>query len=329
MENLLGSSMEEMVRLCPGTANPSLVRGISKYLKLPVIDVNVSCFKDGETFVRIRENVRSKDVFVIQPTSPPVNSHLMELLVMLDALKRSSVGSITLVMPYYGYSRQDRKVEPRVPITAKLVADLLEAAGADRIMTVDLHAGQIQGFFNMPVDNLYAAPVLLNYVKQKQFSNPIIVSPDAGGAARARGFAKRLNTGLAIIDKRRSKPNEAKAMNIIGDVHGKEAIIVDDMIDTAGTLCEAASALKKAGATKILACATHGVFSSPAIKRIAESDLEELVVTDTISHAPEDLCEKISVISVAGLVGEAIKRVFEGSSVSELFKDKPINSIFL
>jgi len=315
--------MREELKLCAGLANPALSEGISDYLGVPLVGMQISHFKDGETFVRIKENVRGKTVFVIQPTSPPVNNNLMELLIIMDALKRASAERIIVVMPYYGYSRQDRKVEPRVPITSKLVANLIETAGATRVVTVDLHAGQIQGFFNVPVDNLYASPVLTKYIKSKGFSNPVVVSPDAGGVARARAFAKGLNSGLAIIDKRRTAPNVAEAMNIIGDVYGKEAILLDDMIDSAGTMCQASYALKKAGAVRLMACATHGVLSSPALERIENSALEEVVITDTIPADKDErtLCKKIKVISIAELLGEAIRRIYSGNSISELFKE--------
>jgi len=313
--------MRGEIKLCAGKANPRLADGISKYLGIPLAGIDISHFKDGETFVRVKENVRGRSVFLIQPTTPPVNNNLMELLIIMDALKRASADRIIVVTPYYGYSRQDRKAEPRVPITARLVANLIEAAGATRVVTVDLHAGQIQGFFNIPVDNLYASPILIESIRKKNFSRPVVVSPDAGGVARARAFARHLNADLAIIDKRRTGHNVAEVMNIIGDVDGREAILIDDMIDSAGTIQEASRALKKAGAVRIMACATHGVLSEPALERIANSELEEVLITDTVplKDADSSLMEKIKVVSIASLLGEAIKRIHEGTSISELF----------
>jgi ribose-phosphate pyrophosphokinase len=303
-----------------GNSNPELTKKICAYLGVPLGGAKVKTFSDGEVQIEIEENVRTKDVFVVQSTCCRVNDNLVELLLMIDAFKRASARRITAVMPYYGYARQDKKVAPRVPISAKLVADLLTTAGATRVITMDLHAGQIQGFFNIPVDNLFAAPVLLSYLK-KQFSNDIvIVSPDAGGVERARAFAKRLSAGLAIVDKRRSAPNEAKAMAVIGDVHNKTAIILDDMVDTAGTLTEAVSVLLKSGAKDVHACCSHPVLSGPAVKRINDSDLSSLVATDTIPlSANAMMCDKIKVLSIAELVGEAIIRSFNGDSVTSLF----------
>jgi len=270
--------------------------------------------------VEIRENVRGKDVFVLQSTCAPVNDHLVELLLMIDAFKRSSAQRITAVVPYYGYARQDKKVVPRVPISARLVADLITAAGANRVITMDLHAGQIQGFFNIPVDNLYAAPVLLEYIKESFNNDTVIVSPDAGGVERARAFAKRLDTQLAIIDKRRAAPNQAEAMNVVGDVEGKIAIILDDMVDTAGTLCQAAGALKDRGALEVHACCAHAVLSGPAVQRIGDSDIQTVVVTNTIPLSEKAQgCDKIRVLSVSKLLAEAIHRCHTGSSVSSLF----------
>jgi ribose-phosphate pyrophosphokinase len=270
--------------------------------------------------VQINENVRGADVFVIQSTCMPVNHNIMELLLMIDALKRASAGRITAVIPYYGYARQDRKVQPRVPISARLVADLLSAVGVNRVLTIDLHAGQIQGFFDIPVDHLYAAPVLSEYVKKRYTNDVVIVSPDAGGVERARAFAKRLNVSLAIIDKRRERANESKVMNVIGDVREKDAVIFDDMVDTAGTITQGVSALKEKGARRIIAACTHAVLSGPAIERINESDLEEVIVTNTIPVDDKlQRCKKITVLSVAPLLGEAIKRIHEESSVSSLF----------
>ncbi|HWS16149.1 MAG TPA: ribose-phosphate pyrophosphokinase, partial [Candidatus Methylomirabilis sp.] len=276
-------------------------------------------FSDGEVNVEIRDNVRGVDVFIIQPTSPPVNDHLMELLILMDGLKRASAKRVTAVLPYYGYARQDRKVLPRAPITAKLVADLLTAAGVSRLLTMDLHAGQIQGFFNIPVDHLYSAPVLLEHIKANYGDDIVIVSPDAGGVERARAFAKRLSASLAIIDKRRLAPNVAEVMNIIGEVEGKTAILLDDMVDTAGTLAQSADALRRKGAKHIYACATHAVLSGPAIERLEKSEIEELVVTNTIPLGPKAACKKIRVLSVAPLLGEAIKRIHFQDSVSSLF----------
>ncbi len=305
--------------LLTGNANPRLAQEIADYLGLRLGQAEVSQFSDGEVFVQISENVRGADVFVIQPTCPPVNQSLMELLVMLDALKRASAQRITAVLPYYGYGRQDRKVQPRVPISAKLVADLITAAGAHRLLTMDLHVGQIQGFFNIPVDHLFAAPVLLRYFQDRQWKDAVVVSPDAGGVERARAFAKRLGTSLAFIDKRRIGLNEAKVMYIVGEVAGKNAILVDDMIDTAGTVTQAVSALKEAGAGRIYASCTHPVLSGPAVERIDASDIEEVVVTNTIPLDERRSSKKITVLSVASLLGEAIDRIHREASVSSLF----------
>jgi ribose-phosphate pyrophosphokinase len=315
--------MSTQQRLFSGNANPSLAKGISDFLGVPLINADVRNFRDGEVFVQINENVRGADVFVIQPTCPPVNDNLMELLIMIDALKRASAKGITAVMPYYGYARQDRKVQPRVPITAKLVADLLTISGAARILTVDLHVGQIQGFFNIPVDNLFATPVIYEYIKSKELPDIVIVAPDSGGVERARAFAKCLNASLAIIDKRRPEPGVAKVMHIIGKVRGKTAIIVDDIIDSAGTMCQAANSVMEEGARAVYACCTHPVFSPPALENIENSAFTEVVVTDTIPLR-EDVttCSKIKLLSVAGLLGEAIRRICEGSSVSSLFNIK-------
>ncbi len=303
-----------------GTANRSLAEGISRYLGVPLIKADIRTFRDGELFVQINENVRGANVFVIQSACPPVNDNLMELLIMIDALKRASVNGVTAVMPYYGYARQDRKVQPRVPITAKLVADLLTTSGAARLLTVDLHVGQIQGFFNIPVDNLFATPVIHEYIKQKNLKDLVIVSPDAGGVERARAFASRLNASLAIMDKRRPEPGVAKVMNIIGEVKDKTAVIVDDIIDSAGTMSEAARSIMEEGALAVYACGTHAVFSDPALQNIENSTFTEVVVTDTIPLREEyKRCSKIKVLSVAELLGEAIRRICEGSSVSSLF----------
>ncbi len=279
-----------------------------------------STFSDGEIQIEINDNVRMKDVFIIQSTCQPVNKNLMELLLMIDAMKRASASRVTAVIPYYGYARQDKKVAPRVPISAKLVADMITLAGATRVITMDLHAGQIQGFFNIPVDNLFAAPVLLEYMRRNFSDNLVVVSPDAGGVERARAFAKRMKADLAIVDKRRSAPNEAKAMAVIGDVKGKTAIILDDMVDTAGTLTEAAGVLIDKGAREVHACCAHPVLSGPALGRIGDSALKSLLVTDTIPLLPEaEASEKIKVLSISKMVGEAIIRSYRGDSVTSLF----------
>ncbi len=303
-----------------GNATPNLTQDICSHLNMTPGGAKVKRFSDGEIQIEIDENVRAMDVFVVQSTSAPVNDNLVELLLMIDALKRASARRITAVIPYYGYSRQDKKVAPRVPISAKLVADLLTVSGANRVITMDLHAGQIQGFFNIPVDNLFSAPVVLDYIKENFGDDVVIISPDAGGVERARAFAKRLNAYLAIVDKRRSAPNEAQAMAVIGDVKDKTAIILDDMVDTAGTLVESVDALMGKGARAVHACITHPVLSGPAIDRIQGSNLKTLVVTDTIplkEHARN--CGKIRVLSIAGLFGEAIIRSHKGDSVTSLF----------
>jgi ribose-phosphate pyrophosphokinase len=307
------------LKLLSGNANRPLAEELARQLGVALADAEVSRFSDGEIFVQINENVRGTDVFVVQPTCPPVNDNLMELLVMLDALKRASAQRITAVLPYYGYARQDRKVQPRVPITAKLVADLITAAGAHRILALDLHAGQIQGFFNIPVDHLFAAPVLIDYLGLKGLEDPVVVAPDAGGVERARAIAKRVRAGLAIIDKRREGPNVSIFMHLIGDVKGHDAIIIDDMIDTAGTLVQAVDAVKREGARRILACGVHPVLSGPAIARIEGSPLEELIVTNSIPLDPGNRIAKITVLSVANLLGEAIRRIHNEESVSTLF----------
>jgi ribose-phosphate pyrophosphokinase len=307
------------LKLFSGNANRSLGEEISQYLRLPLADADVERFSDGEIFIQINENVRGKDVFLIQPTCPPVNDNLMELLVMIDALKRASARRITAVLPYYGYGRQDRKVQPRVPITAKLVADLLTAAGVDRVMALDLHAGQIQGFFNIPVDHLFAAPVIIDYLGKKDLREPVIVSPDAGGVERARAIAKRLKANLAIIDKRRDGPNVAVFMHLIGDVRDKDVVIIDDMIDTAGTLVQAVEALQREGARRILACGVHAVLSGPAVERITGSAVEEVIVTNSIPVSGAKRAARVTVLSVAPLLGEAIRRIHDEESVSTLF----------
>jgi ribose-phosphate pyrophosphokinase len=308
------------LKLFSGNANRPLAEEIAQHLHMRLGDADVSRFSDGEVYVQINENVRGQDVFVIQPTCPPVNDHLMELLVMMDALKRASARRITAVLPYYGYGRQDRKVMPRVPITAKLVADLITTAGCQRVLAVDLHAGQIQGFFDIPVDHLFAAPpVIVDYLAKKDLKDPVLVSPDAGGVERARAIAKRLNAGLAIIDKRRDGPNVAVFMYLIGDVKEKDVVVIDDMIDTAGTLLQAVEAVKREGARRVLACAVHGVLSGPALKRIQDSPLEEVVITNSVPLAPEKANSKIHVLSVAPLLAEAIRRIHDEESVSTLF----------
>jgi len=280
----------------------------------------VTTFSDGETRVEIDENVRGMDVFIIQSTCPPVNDNCMELLILIDAMKRASADRITAVIPYYGYARQDRKVAPRAPISAKLVADLITVAGADRILSMDLHAGQIQGFFNIPVDNLFGTPVLLDYINKNYQDNMVIVSPDTGGVERARAFGKRLGASLAIIDKRREGPNESQVMNIIGDVRGKMVIVLDDMIDTAGTVVQAAGALGDEGANGVLVCCTHAVLSGPAMERINNSNIKEVIVTDTIPlHEKAISCKRIKVLSVSGLLSEAVRRIYYNDSVSSLF----------
>lgn len=309
------------VRILSGTAHLPLAEAICKELGRPLAKSVVKTFSDGEISVDIQESVRGFDVFVVQPSSPPVNHNLMELLIIIDALKRSSAQSISAVIPYYGYARQDRKVSPRVPITAKLVADLITQAGADRVLTVDLHAGQIQGFFDIPVDNLYATPVLIDELK-KRFDGKslVVVSPDAGGVERARAFAKRLDAGLAIIDKRRERANVSEVMHIIGDVAGHDTILLDDMVDTAGTLTQAARALMDNGARSVYAVATHPVLSGPAVSRIMESPLTELITSDTIQLTGEAKnCPKIRVLSVAPLLAQAISRIQSRDSVSSLF----------
>lgn len=309
------------VKIFAGNSNIQLAENICRNLGLPLGKALVSTFSDGEIRVEVQENVRGADVFVIQSGCNPVNDHLMELLVMIDALKRASARRITAIMPYYCYARQDRKNKPRVPITARLVADLLSRAGANRILTMDLHAGQIQGFFDIPVDNLYASPVLLPYIKEHFGNNIVIVSPDAGGVPRARAYASRLNAGLALIDKRRPDANKTEVMHIIGDVEDKTAIVLDDMVDTAGTLKEAANALKNKGARTIHACVTHAVLSGSAVNKIQESEIETLVVTDTIPLRPQAaLCSKIKVVSASRLFSEAIKGIHNEDSISSLFE---------
>lgn len=307
------------LKIMTGSANPELASEICNHLGCELTPCLTDTFSDGEIRVEIGSNVRGADVFVVQPTCAPVNFHLMELCIMLDALKRASVGRVTAVVPYYGYARQDRKVAPRAPISAKLVADFLTVAGIDRLVTCDLHAGQIQGFFNLPVDNLYAAPAILDHLRQHD-DDLVIVSPDAGGVERARAYAKRLGAGLAIIDKRRDAPNQAKAMNLIGDVKGKTAIVFDDMIDTAGTICAGAEVLMENGAKEVMACATHPVLSGPAVERLEKSSYSKVIVTDSIPLSEKaKACSKIEVLSLASLLGKAIHNIHTESSVSVLF----------
>ncbi len=308
------------MKIFSGNANRRMAEEICSYLDVPLAAAEVKKFSDGETSVDIGENVRGQDVFVIQPTCPPVNDHLMELIIIVDALRRASARRITAVMPYYGYGRQDRKVRPRVPITAKVVAEMLMAVGTRRVLCMDLHAGQIQGFFNIPVDHLYAAPVLLKYIRATFAEDVIMVSPDAGGVERTRAFAKRLNAGLAIIDKRRERANECQAMHVIGDVADKTVILLDDMVDTAGTLCGAAAKLKEMGAKEVHACCSHSVLSGPAIERLDKSCIKSLVVTNSIPlNEKAGKCKKIQVLSVSKLLGEAIRRINSEDSVSYLF----------
>jgi len=312
--------MVKALTIFSGNANRELAQSICRYVDTPLGDAEVTRFADGEIYVEIKENVRGVNCFVVQPTCSPVNDNLMELLVMIDALKRASAGSIVAVIPYFGYARQDRKSKPRTPISARLVADLLTAAGVDRVVAIDLHAGQIQGFFNIPVDHLYGMPVLMESLRSRFTSEAVIVSPDAGGVERARAYSKRLGSSLAIIDKRRPAPNVSQVVNIIGDVRGRDAIIVDDMIDTAGTLTAAAQAVMEQGARAVYACATHAVLSDPAIDRIMASPLKELITTDTVTpRAVVTDCSKVKILSVAKLLGEAVKRIHHGDSISSLF----------
>lgn len=311
--------MPNIMKIFTGNANPEMAQEICRYLDMPLSSAEVKKFSDGEISVEIGENVRGTDVFVVQPTCTPVNDHLMELVIMVDALRRASARRITAVMPYYGYARQDRKVRPRVPITAKVVAEMLMAVGTRRVLSMDLHAGQIQGFFNIPVDHMYAAPVILDYIRNT-FEDVIMISPDAGGVERTRAFAKRLDAGLAIIDKRREKANECEALHVIGKVEGKTAILLDDMVDTAGTLCGAAEKLKQEGAREVHACCSHPVLSGPAIERLNASCIKSLVVTNSIPlHEKAVACDKITVLSVANLLGDAIQRIHCEDSVSSLF----------
>ncbi len=312
--------MTNGLTLLTGNAHKALAQSVAEHLGIAVCDATVTTFSDGEISVQVNENIRGSDVFVIQPTCAPVNHNIMELLLLIDALKRASAGRITAVIPYYGYGRQDRKVQPRVPISSKLVADLITAAGTNRVLTVDLHAGQIQGFFNIPVDHLYASPVILDYISRCEFKDLVVVSPDAGGVERARAFAKKLRASLAIIDKRREQANVSQVMNVIGNVKGRDTLLLDDMIDTAGTIVQGAQALKEQGSNRVYASCTHAVLSGPACERITESPIEELIVTDTIPlDSKKEECRKLTVLSIASLLAEAIKRIHEESSISSLF----------
>ncbi len=312
--------MRRELKVFTGSAHPALGEAIAQNLSVPLGRAHLARFSDGEVWFQIHDNVRGADVFVVQPTSSPVNEHLMEMLLMLDAFKRASAARLTAVIPYYGYGRQDRKDKPRVPISAKLVADLLQTAGADRVLTMDLHAAQIQGFFDIPVDHLFAAAVIIEYVQQLKLSDLVVVSPDAGGVERARAYAKRLDASLAIVDKRRDQPNVAEVHNVIGEVSGKTALIVDDMVDTAGTLTKVAEAIKAAGAREVLASCSHAVLSGHAIERIEKSPLSKLIVTDSIPLPPQKLANgRIVVRSISSLLGRAIKNIHEETSVTSLF----------
>lgn len=314
--------MNKTLAIFGGNSNPNLTRDVAQYVGTPVGDARVDRFSDGEIFVEIGENVRNVNCFILQSTCSPPNRNLMELLIMVDALRRASAGSIVAIVPYFGYARQDRKVKPRTPISAKLVADLLVAAGTTRVLSVELHAGQIQGFFNIPFDHLFATPVLTEKLERMDLKgdSTVIVSPDAGGVERARAYSKKLGCGLAIIDKRRDKPNVSQVLHLIGDVKGKRAVLIDDMIDTAGTLCNAAQAVMEHGATEVFAAATHGVFSGPAIERINNSALSKVLVTDTIPQQDRlARCERLDVLGLGNLLGEAIKRIHHGDSISSLF----------
>lgn len=304
-------------KIFSGSAHPTFGKEVSKHLGFPLSKAVIGKFSDGEINIQISESVRGKDIFIIQPTCVPVNDNLMELLVMVDALRRSSANSITAVLPYFGYARQDRKAAPRVPITAKMVANLMQEVGIERIITMDLHAGQIQGFFDVPVDNLYGSIVFRDYIRSKALKNPIIASPDVGGVTRARYFANQMGLDLIIVDKRREKANESEVMNIIGSAKERDVILVDDMIDTAGTICKAALALKEQGATSVMALGTHAVLSGNAIKRIKESVLDEVVVTNSIPLVQK--CDKITTLSVAPLFAEVIRRIYHNESVQSLF----------
>ena len=309
------------MKIFSGTANEPLARAICKSIGMELGNCTIKPFPDGETFVKIEENVRGEEVFVIQPTSPPTNHHLMELFIIIDALRRASAKRITTVLPFYGYARQDRKDQPRVPITAKLVANLLVAAGANRILTMDLHAQQIQGFFDIPVDHLYAAPVMYEYLRTKKLSNLVVVSPDVGGLKMAHAYSQTLESGLAIVAKRRKSATEVESMAVIGDIRGKNVLLVDDLTETAGTLTSAATLLKKKGAKTIIACVSHAILNDVGIERLRKSAIDELITTDTVLRPAIDGV-KITTLSVAGLLGEAIKRIHSNSSVNSLFEFK-------
>jgi ribose-phosphate pyrophosphokinase len=316
----MGSTVNNSLKIFSGSANTDLSHEICEYLRCTMGKASITRFSDGEIYFQIEENVRGADVFIVQPSCTPVDSNLMELFLMIDAFKRSSARRITAVLPYFGYARQDRKDKPRVPISSKLVSDLLVASGTHRLLTMDLHAPQIQGFFSIPVDHLFAAPVLVEYFQKLKLPNLTVVSPDAGGVERARAFAKRLNAELAMVNKRRLEANVAQVMNVIGDVEGQTCLVVDDMIDTAGTLVKTVEALKDSGAVKVYACATHPVLSGPAVERIEKSQLEEVIVTNTIPLSAEKRkCKKIRTLSVAQLLGEAVKAIHDETSVSGLF----------
>jgi ribose-phosphate pyrophosphokinase len=318
-EGLMSSGFGDL-KVFSGSAHPQLTREIADFLGIPIGQARLRRFPDSEVSFQIDENIRGADVFIVQPTSNPVDQHLMEMMVMIDAFRRSSAARITAVIPYYGYARQDRKDKPRVPISAKLVANLLSAAGTNRVLTMDLHKAQIQGFFDIPVDHLFAAPAIIEYCARLKYPDLTIVSPDAGGAERARAYAKRLGGELAVVDKRRTEDGTAEVMNVIGDVKGRTCILQDDIIDTAGTIQKAASALKDNGAERVLACAVHGVLSGPAIERIEKSPLDQLIVTNSIPLSPmAQQCKKIVVLSVARLLGQAIRNIHEETSVSSLF----------
>ena len=309
----------DKLKIITGNSHPQLARDICGYLGTELLDADINRFRDGEINVTINQTVRGADVFVIQPTRPPVNENLMELVVMIDALRRASARKITAVVPYYGYARQDRKAEPRAPITAKLVANLLSTAGADRVVSVDLHASQIQGFFDIPVDHLYAAPLMIEYFRNKDITNMTAVSPDVGAVKRVRTFSEALDIPMAIIDKRRPKPNVAEVMNIIGEIEGRNVILFDDIIDTAGTMCEAARVLKEKGAANVYACATHALFSGPAVDRLINAPFKEIIISNTIPQKGKNELDNLTILSVASLLGEAIDRIFKDLSVSVLF----------
>ena len=319
MENTGYKRVNRELKVFSGNSNLPLAQEICQHLDIPLGKLTLTKFSDGELYCQILENVRGKDVFIIQPTCCPANNNIMELLILIDAFKRSSATRITAVIPYYGYARQDRKDKPRVPISSKLIADLLTAAGADRILSMDLHAGQIQGFFDIPVDHLYAMPVLIEYLKDLEIPDLTLVSPDAGGVERARAFAKRLDADLAIIDKRRTGPNEAEVLHIVGHVAGRNVIICDDLIDTAGTLVNAVTALRKKKAERVFACATHGVLSGPAVERLQNAPIEKIILTNTVPIEQSKLLPNMAVLSVAGLLGTAIQSIHEETSVSNLF----------